>query len=148
MEHWTLDANWSTNHKSYCGGRWTWPTPLQCWLGGRQVQVHLSYASVYLPPSSSTLRSTRGTWEESVVGTSCNFSSSPPPPAVGLIPKFFWALINTFYFHQVQLRITGALWPHCNALESCFCFVFDLHSNKFVVVVKDEEMKDEEMKDE
>ena len=30
MEHWTLDANWSTNHKSYCGGRWTWPTPLQC----------------------------------------------------------------------------------------------------------------------
>ena len=28
------------------------------------------------------------------------------------------------------------------------CFVFDLHSNKFVVVVKDEEMKDEEMKDE
>ena len=113
---------WSTNHKFYSGGRWTWPTPLQCWLGGRQV--HLGFASVYLPPSSSTLRWsctrrkastprlrlgvlafllvelqlkyasskfksnsasprwtwtwTRRTWEESVVGTSCNFSSSPP----------------------------------------------------------------------
>ena len=28
---------WSTNHKSYCGGMWTWRTPQQCWLGGRQV---------------------------------------------------------------------------------------------------------------
>ena len=101
------------------------PTPLQCWLGGRQV--HLGYASVYLPPSSSTLRWsctrrkastprlrlgvlafllmqlqlkyasskfkytsatprctwtwTQRTWEESVVGTSCNFSSSMPRPS-------------------------------------------------------------------
>ena len=45
---------WSTNYKYNSGGWCTWLTPLQCWLGGRQV--HLGYASVYLPPSSSTLR--------------------------------------------------------------------------------------------
>jgi len=30
---------WSTNHKSYCGGMWTWRTPQQCWLRGRQVHL-------------------------------------------------------------------------------------------------------------
>ena len=152
------------------------PTPLQCWFGGRQV--HLGYASVYLPPSLSTLRRsctrrkastprlrlgvlafllmqlqlkyasskfkytsatprctwtwTQRTWEESVVGTSCNFSSSTPrpssstprlrlgvlelglsvlersrpstpPPAVVLIPKFF-------LFEKVILWEKIVLW--------------------------------------
>ena len=45
--HWTIDllwswglwCCWSTNHKSYCGGMWTWRTPQQCWLRGRQVHL-------------------------------------------------------------------------------------------------------------
>ena len=36
---WGLLCCWSTNHKSYCGGMWTWRTPQQCWLGGRQVHL-------------------------------------------------------------------------------------------------------------
>ena len=108
---WGLWCCWSTNHKSYCGGMWTWRTPQQCWLRGRQVHLghRLGVLASLLVNIALKLHSEESKYTSASPRSTCfppratSFNSSPPrlsprsppsshPPTVGLILKFTWDL--------------------------------------------------------